>query len=52
MDAMAAAKLDSGLPSDRGGMIMRKRLLDLFRQHGEGEIYRGMPGGPLQSAAE
>jgi hypothetical protein len=30
-------KIEMHMPSDRPGMIMRKRLLDLFREHGEEE---------------
>lgn len=45
-------RIEQHMPSDRGGMIMRKRLLELFRQHGEDEIYGGMPDAPLRSAAE
>lgn len=30
-------KIEMHMPSDRPGMIMRKRLLDLLRQHGEEE---------------
>ncbi|MFC3675912.1 aromatic ring-hydroxylating dioxygenase subunit alpha [Ferrovibrio xuzhouensis] len=45
-------RIEQHMPSDRGGMIMRKRLLELFRQQGEGEIYGGMPDAALRSAAE
>jgi phenylpropionate dioxygenase-like ring-hydroxylating dioxygenase large terminal subunit len=31
-------KIEMHMPSDRPGMIMRRRLLDLFRQHGEEEV--------------
>ena len=47
-----ARRAEQHMPSDRGGMIMRKRLLDLFRRHGEDEVWRGMPDAPLRSAAE
>ena len=30
-------KIEMHMPSDRPGMMMRKRLLDLLRQHGEDE---------------
>ncbi|WP_235884444.1 hypothetical protein [Bradyrhizobium frederickii] len=30
-------KIEMHMPSDCPGMIMRKRLLELFRQHGEEE---------------
>lgn len=36
-------RVESHMPSDRGGLIMRKRLLDLLRTHGEGEIHGGIP---------
>ncbi|WP_374302433.1 Rieske 2Fe-2S domain-containing protein [Ferrovibrio sp.] len=46
-------RIEAHMPSDRGGLIMRKRLLDLFQQHGEGEIYGDMPASSgLQTAAE
>lgn len=46
-------RIEAHMPSDRGGLIMRKRLLDLFQQHGEGEIYGNMPASSgLQTAAE
>jgi phenylpropionate dioxygenase-like ring-hydroxylating dioxygenase large terminal subunit len=31
-------KVEAHMPSDRPGMIMRKRLLDLLHQHGEEEV--------------
>ena len=34
-------KIEMHMPSDRPGMIMRKRLLDLLRAHGEDEIPAG-----------
>ena len=33
-------KVEAHMPSDRPGMIMRKRLLALFEEHGEAEIPR------------
>jgi hypothetical protein len=30
-------KIEMHMPSDRPGMIMRRRLLELFRAHGEEE---------------
>jgi len=45
-------RIEAHMPSDKGGLIMRKRLLELFKQHGEGEIYAGMPQASFQSAAE
>ena len=33
-------KLEAHMPSDRPGIVMRKRLLDLLRQNGEDEIRR------------
>ncbi|WP_271573381.1 pantoate--beta-alanine ligase [Bradyrhizobium sp. CCBAU 11361] len=35
-------KIEMHMPSDRPGMIMRKRLLDLLRQHGEEELPRSV----------
>ena len=34
-------KLEAHMPSDRPGLIMRRRLLDLLSEHGEREIRRG-----------
>ena len=34
-------KIEMHMPSDRPGMIMRKRLLDLLRAHDEDEIPAG-----------
>lgn len=45
-------RVEQHMPSDRGGMIMRRRLLELFRAHGEEEIHGGLPVAGLQSAAE
>ncbi|QDO97610.1 aromatic ring-hydroxylating dioxygenase subunit alpha [Ferrovibrio terrae] len=36
-------RVEAHMPSDRGGIIMRKRLLELMRTHGEGEIHGGLP---------
>jgi hypothetical protein len=33
-------KIEKHMPSDRPGMLMRKRLLDLLRDHGEEERTR------------
>jgi hypothetical protein len=33
-------KIEKHMPSDRPGMLMRKRLLDLLRDHGEEETPR------------
>ncbi|MDR4306001.1 Rieske 2Fe-2S domain-containing protein [Chelatococcus sambhunathii] len=38
-----ARKVESHMPSDRPGMIMRKRLLKLLRDHGEDEISEAVP---------
>jgi len=38
------------MPSDKPGMIMRRRLLELLAAHGEREMRRGAP--PVRSAAE
>jgi vanillate O-demethylase ferredoxin subunit len=35
-----AQKIEAHMPSDRPGIVMRKRLLDLLRQNGEEEIRR------------
>jgi phenylpropionate dioxygenase-like ring-hydroxylating dioxygenase large terminal subunit len=50
-------KLEMHMPSDRPGMLMRKRLLALLTEHGEIEVPRsaGAPAGgvpPVQDAAE
>ncbi len=50
-------KLEMHMPSDRPGMLMRKRLLALLTEHGEIEIPRpgSAPAGsisPLRDAAE
>ncbi|MCK8785303.1 Rieske 2Fe-2S domain-containing protein [Roseomonas sp. NAR14] len=39
-------KIESHMVSDRPGMIMRNRLLDLLRQNGEDEIRRPEPPAP------
>lgn len=44
-------RIEAHMPSDKGGLIMRRRLLELFRQHGEDEIHGGGKAR-LQSAAE
>ncbi|MGP0088363.1 MAG: Rieske 2Fe-2S domain-containing protein [Xanthobacteraceae bacterium] len=36
-------KVESHMPSDRPGMLMRRRLLELLRQHGEEEVTRAVP---------
>jgi phenylpropionate dioxygenase-like ring-hydroxylating dioxygenase large terminal subunit len=36
-------KVESHMPSDRPGMLMRKRLLALLREHGEEEISAAVP---------
>lgn len=36
-------QVESHMPSDRPGLIMRRRLLDLLRRHGEDEITRPPP---------
>lgn len=36
-------KVESHMPSDRPGMIMRKRLLALLHEHGEDEISQAVP---------
>jgi hypothetical protein len=36
-------KVESHMPSDRPGMIMRRRLLELLRSHGEEEISEAQP---------
>ncbi len=38
-----ATRLEAHMPSDRPGIIMRKRLLDLLRQNGEAEVRRPVP---------
>ncbi|MEK9969241.1 MAG: aromatic ring-hydroxylating dioxygenase subunit alpha [Ferrovibrio sp.] len=43
-------RVEAHMPSDKGGLIMRKRLLELFKAHGEGEIHRDMPGAMSQAA--
>lgn len=45
-------RAEANMPSDRGGLIMRKRLLELFRRHGEEEIYSGESAGSRQAAVE
>ncbi len=41
-----AARREAHMPSDRPGMIMRNRLLDLLRQNGEEEVCRAPPPPP------
>jgi hypothetical protein len=36
-------KVKSHMPSDRPGMLMRRRLLERLRQHGEEEVTRAVP---------
>jgi ferredoxin-NADP reductase/phenylpropionate dioxygenase-like ring-hydroxylating dioxygenase large terminal subunit len=43
-------KIESHMPSDRPGIVMRKRLLDLLRQNGEEEV-RNPPPPPPRPAA-
>jgi hypothetical protein len=38
-------KLEMHMPSDRPGMLMRKRLNALLETHGEREVPRGAGGG-------
>jgi ferredoxin-NADP reductase/phenylpropionate dioxygenase-like ring-hydroxylating dioxygenase large terminal subunit len=38
-----ATKLEAHMPSDRPGIVMRQRLLDLLRQNGEEEIRKPAP---------
>lgn len=38
-----STKIESHMASDRPGIIMRKRLLDLLRQNGEDEVRRAAP---------
>lgn len=33
-------RVEQHMPSDRPGMIMRRRLLELLREHGEEEVTR------------
>jgi len=44
-----ATRIESHMPSDRPGIIMRKRLLDLLRQNGESEIRRAQPPLPRRA---
>ena len=39
-------KIEAHMPSDRPGIILRKRLLDLLRQNGEEEVRRAPPPPP------
>ena len=46
MRVLAAAldvsmRLEAHMPSDRPGLIMRRRLLELLAAHGETEVRRG-----------
>jgi ferredoxin-NADP reductase/phenylpropionate dioxygenase-like ring-hydroxylating dioxygenase large terminal subunit len=43
-------KIEAHMPSDRPGIVMRKRLLDLLRQNGEEEIRRPRPAPRAPSA--
>ena len=36
-------KVESHMPSDRPGMIMRRRILQLMREHGEEEVSEAVP---------
>ena len=36
-------KVESHMPSDRPGMIMRKRILQLLRENGEDEVSEAVP---------
>ena len=36
-------KVESHMPSDRPGMIMRRRILQLLREHGEEEVSEAVP---------
>ena len=49
-------KVESHMPSDRPGMIMRRRILQLLREHGEEEVSEAVsgrlrPGRPHADAA-
>jgi ferredoxin-NADP reductase/phenylpropionate dioxygenase-like ring-hydroxylating dioxygenase large terminal subunit len=44
-----SAKIESHMPSDRPGIVMRKRLLDLLRQNGEEEVRNPSPPPPRPS---
>jgi hypothetical protein len=39
------------MPSDRPGMLMRRRLMKLFKEHGEAEVFAprnaGAPAAPM-----
>lgn len=45
-------KIEMHMPSDRPGMIMRKRLLELLEAHGEREVPRDGAAGMALHAAE
>ena len=44
-------RIEAHMPSDRPGIIMRKRLLDLLRQNGEDEARRVPPPSPRVKVA-
>jgi ferredoxin-NADP reductase/phenylpropionate dioxygenase-like ring-hydroxylating dioxygenase large terminal subunit len=44
-----STRIESHMPSDRPGIIMRKRLLDLLRQNGEAEIRHAPPTPPRRA---
>ena len=37
--------VEYSMDSDRPGMLIRKKLFELLRRHGEDEVHRGLPGG-------
>ena len=43
------ARIESHMPSDRPGIIMRKRLMDLLKQNGEDEVRRTPPPPPRRT---
>jgi hypothetical protein len=45
-----ARKVESHMPSDRPGMLMRKRLFALLREHGEEEISNAVPAVSVPAA--
>ena len=46
-----ATRIEAHMPSDRPGIILRRRLLDLLRQNGEEEVRRAVPPSPRRAAA-